>query len=134
MLGGFRARLGPGRQVAYEPSRKRFVPDDGMAVGGQRSSGRSRWGRLGVASVCTTALCLATLPGAGAVDDDEDPIPSKERVRHAQERVATTADRVDAIEAALVAADRRLETVSIEAGKAVEAYNGARYKLHQART
>ena len=86
-----------------------------------------------MASVCTTALCLATLPGAGAVDDDDDPIPSKERVRHAQERVATTADRVDAIEAALVAADRRLEMVSIEAGKAVEAYNGARYKLHQAR-
>ncbi len=79
------------------------------------------------------ALCLATLPGAGAVDDDDDPYPSRERVRHAQERVASTADRVDAIEAALVAADRRLEMVSIEAGKAVEAYNGARYTLRHAR-
>jgi cell wall-associated NlpC family hydrolase len=83
--------------------------------------------------VGAAALCLATLPGAGAVDDDEDPYPSRERVRHAQERVASTADRVDAIEAALVAADRRLEMVSIEAGKAVEAYNGARYKLRHAR-
>jgi peptidoglycan DL-endopeptidase CwlO len=83
--------------------------------------------------VGAAALCLATLPGAGAVDDDDDPYPSRERVRHAQERVASTADRVDAIEAALVAADRRLEVVSIEAGKAVEAYNGARYKLRHAR-
>jgi peptidoglycan DL-endopeptidase CwlO len=103
-----------------------------MAVREQRSTGRRRRWRLGLASGCATALCLAVLPGATA-DDDDDPFPSRERVRQAEERVATTAERVDAIEAALVAADQRLQTLSMEAAKAAEAYNGARYQLQQAR-
>jgi peptidoglycan DL-endopeptidase CwlO len=98
----------------------------------QRSTGRNRRWRLGLASGCAAALCLATLPGASA-DDDDEPFPSRERVRQAQERVTTTADRVDAIEAQLLAADQRLEALSLEAAKAAEAYNGALYKLQQAK-
>jgi peptidoglycan DL-endopeptidase CwlO len=75
-------------------------------------------------------LCLTLFPGASA--DPDDP-PSREEVREARERVAATADDVDAIEARLKNADRRLQRLSIEAGKAVEAYNGARYQLRQAR-
>jgi cell wall-associated NlpC family hydrolase len=76
---------------------------------------------------------LALLPGASADPDDDDTLPSKERVHDARDRVRTTADRVDAIERRLGAADRRLQSLSLEAGKAVEAYNGARYQLREAR-
>jgi peptidoglycan DL-endopeptidase CwlO len=81
-------------------------------------------------------LCLAALPSASAVDGDgdgNDPIPSKERIRHVQQQAETTAERVHDVKAELAAADQRLEAASIEAAKAAEAYNGARYKLHQAR-
>jgi peptidoglycan DL-endopeptidase CwlO len=88
---------------------------------------------LGLATGCVTALCLATLPGASADGDDEE-FPSREQVRQAQERAETTADRVAEIKAQLAAADQRLEELTVAAGKAAEAYNGARYKLQQART
>jgi peptidoglycan DL-endopeptidase CwlO len=85
---------------------------------------------MSVAAGGAAVLCLTLLPGASA--DPDDP-PSREEVREARERVAATADDVDAIEARLKNADRRLQRLSIEAGKAVEAYNGARYQLRQAR-
>ncbi|HYJ67956.1 MAG TPA: C40 family peptidase [Nocardioidaceae bacterium] len=82
-----------------------------------------------VAAGGASVLCLTLLPGAAADPDD----PSREDVRKARERVTVTADRVDAIKAQLANADQWLETLSVEAGKAVEAYNGARYQLRQAR-
>jgi cell wall-associated NlpC family hydrolase len=85
---------------------------------------------MSVAAAGAGVLGLALLPGAAADDPDH---PTREDVRKARERVAATSDRVDAIEARLANADQWLQTLSIQAGKAVEAYNGARYELHQAR-
>ena len=92
---------------------------------------KPRW-RLGLASGCAGLLCLGLLPGASAKDPD-DPIPSKDRVNHARDRVQKTADDVDAIKDRLAAADARLQRLSMKAGKAVEEYNGARYELHAAK-
>jgi cell wall-associated NlpC family hydrolase len=103
-------------------------------VGVCRTTSPERRRRLGLSALCAAVLCLATLPGASADGDgDGDNVPSKERVRHAQERADSTADRVAAIKAELAAADQRLQSLTIEAGKAAEAYNGARYRLQQAR-
>ncbi len=81
-----------------------------------------------------SVLCLTLLPGAAAdPDGGGDQHTTREEVRKARERVVATADDVDTIEARLKNADRRLQRLSIEAAKAVEAYNGARYQLRQAR-
>jgi len=79
---------------------------------------------------------MAALPSASAVDGDGDgngTIPSRERINHVRQQAETTAERVHDIKAELVAADQRLEQVTLQAAKAAEAYNGARYKLQQAR-
>jgi peptidoglycan DL-endopeptidase CwlO len=89
-----------------------------------------------VASGCAAVLCMAALPSASAVDGDgdgNDTIPSRERINHVRQQAETTAERVHDIKAELVAADQRLEQVTLQAAKAAEAYNGARYKLQQAR-
>jgi cell wall-associated NlpC family hydrolase len=89
---------------------------------------------MGIAAGGASVLCLTLLPGAVAnPDGDGDQHTTREEVRKARERVVATADDVDTIESRLKNADRRLQRLSIEAGKAVEAYNGARYQLHQAR-
>src|SRR5262245_36523136 len=117
---------GPDRKCVRAIEEAARTPTDGVAVGEQLSTRWSRRWRLGLASGCVTALCLATLPGASADGGDHDKIPSREQVRQAQQRADTTADRVAAIKAQLAAADQRLEQLTVAAGKAAEAYNGAR--------
>src|SRR5215510_14570807 len=89
---------------------------------------------MSVAAGGASVLCLTLLPGASAdPDGNGDNHTTRQEVRNARERVAATADDVDTIEKRLTNADKRLQRLSIEAGKAAEAYNGARYELQQAR-
>jgi peptidoglycan DL-endopeptidase CwlO len=87
--------------------------------------------RGGIAAVIAMAVCLTAVPAAHA-DGDHD-FPSKNDVSAAQQRVEDKARSVGVIQAALAAADQRLDSLRVEAEIAVETYNGAMYKLEQAR-
>jgi cell wall-associated NlpC family hydrolase len=87
--------------------------------------------RGGIAALIVSAVCLTTLPAAHA--DGHHVFPSKDHVDAAQQRVANKARDVGAIEADLAAADQQLDRLRIKAEIAIEAYNGAVYKLEQAR-
>ena len=88
--------------------------------------------RGGIAAVIASAVCLATVPAAHA-DGHHHGYPSQDDVNSAQQRVENKARSVGAIEADLAAADQRLDSLRVDAEIAVEAYNGAMYKLEQAR-
>jgi cell wall-associated NlpC family hydrolase len=87
--------------------------------------------RGGIAAVVMSAACLTTLPAAHA--DGNHTFPSKNDVDAAQRQVAKKARDVGAIQADLAAADQQLDRLRIKAEIAVEAYNGAMYRLEQAR-
>lgn len=81
-----------------------------------------------------------TVPAAADDPDRHDPrssarpaIPSREQVEQAQARAADTARDVSAIQASLVLADQRLSAAAVRAESASEAYNGALWRLRQAR-
>ncbi len=89
---------------------------------------------------------LGLVGGASAVpaaaDDPDRPgpqagaapvAPSREHVQQARARVADTARDVSAIQASLVLADQRLLAAAVRAESASEAYNGALWRLRQAR-
>jgi cell wall-associated NlpC family hydrolase len=61
-------------------------------------------------------------------------IPSKAAVERAKQAAQSKAGQVAAIEQQLAAANARLEQLGIQSGIADEAYNGAVYKLQQAKT
>lgn len=94
-----------------------------------------RTGRVVIAGVLAIAvsgsLVLAAVPA-----DAEPPrpvIPSKAQVDAARRAAATKAAQVAAIEGRLAGATDRLDALAREAGRAAEAYNGAVYRLTQAR-
>jgi cell wall-associated NlpC family hydrolase len=84
------------------------------------------------------AICLAgtmavpTLP-AEATKPKPPVIPSKAAVERAKQAAASKAAQVAAIEQQLAAANARLEQLGIRSGIADEAYNGAVYRLQQAK-
>jgi cell wall-associated NlpC family hydrolase len=84
------------------------------------------------------SLALGALSPAGPAAADPDagsatlPVPSKAAVDAARQRVGRTAQAVGAIQAALASANQRLVDASVVAEQAAEAYNGARWRLHQA--
>ncbi len=102
--------------------------------------------RLSRPAVIVAALLFL---GSGAVavpaaaDDPTDPggsssptfpaPPSREQVERARSRVADTARDVSAIQATLVLADQRLHAAAVHAESAAEDYNGALWRLRQAR-
>jgi cell wall-associated NlpC family hydrolase len=91
--------------------------------------------------VGVTALALALVAGIGSVataavaapSGGHHVYPSREQVHAARDRATRAADDVSGIKAALAAADLQLQTASIRAEQAAEAYNGARWQLQQAR-
>ncbi len=89
---------------------------------------------VGVAVALGLALSLTIPPVAGlpALADPAD-TPSREEVRDARAAAQDKARDVDAVQADLAAANERLQQSAIEAAQATEAWNGARYRLDQAR-
>lgn len=77
---------------------------------------------------CAAACCLSLLVSPIANADPGDPvIPSKQAVSDAQQQAAAAQGSVDSIEAQLTQANIALENLGVAAGKAAEAYDGARY-------
>jgi cell wall-associated NlpC family hydrolase len=87
-----------------------------------------------MALAAATTLAL-TLPLAGVASAEPDPkdVPSKAEVDRARAEVATKKQSVAQIEASLAAANARLEQAALDASVAAEAYNGAMWKLSEAR-
>ena len=75
------------------------------------------------------ALCLGLLPSSASADPA---YPSAQQVERSKARVADTAARVGQVEARLAAATARAAALATGVARAVEAYNGARYRLDQA--
>src|SRR5690606_36181675 len=67
---------------------------------------------------------------AAAADDDT---PTRADVREAKRDVAQKAEDIGELRAQLEAAEQRVISLGVEAGRMAEAYNGARYRLQQAR-
>jgi peptidoglycan DL-endopeptidase CwlO len=95
----------------------------------QPAAGRRARG-LAVAGL-VLALVAALAPGASA--DNRDPVfPSQAEVDASKGTVAQKADQVGQIEAQLAAASVRADRLATDVARAVEAYNGARFRLQQA--
>ena len=88
---------------------------------------------LGPVAVLSLALVLGGASAQVARADDHTDVPTREQVREAREKVDDQALDVDGIQAALDAANDRLEQASIAAAQAAEAFNGARWEVQQAR-
>ena len=84
------------------------------------------------------AVSLVGTMGLISVPAQADPkppvIPSQSTVDAAKQAAAAKAAQVAAIEQQLAAANNRLEQLGIASGKADENYNGAMYRLQQAKT
>lgn len=81
------------------------------------------------------AVSTATILGMGgvAVADGPGAYPSKDKVDHARHHAAKVADDVDAIRRQLDSASARLSQLNQQAEIASERYNGAMWRLGQAR-
>ena len=90
-----------------------------------------------LARALLTAACVAALavaPLSPATADDPPGTPSRAEVRDAQAQAADRAEEVRDIQARLAVAQRHLRAVQVTSMQATEAYNGAVYRLEQART
>jgi cell wall-associated NlpC family hydrolase len=76
---------------------------------------------------------MALLPAPAQADPKPPVIPSQSAVDAAKKAAAAKAAQVAAIEQQLAAANDRLEQLGVASGKAAEAYNGAMYRLEQAK-
>jgi peptidoglycan DL-endopeptidase CwlO len=83
--------------------------------------------------VIGTVLLAVVLVTAPASADPSDPPPSRSDIRKAERRAQAAADDVDGIQSQIDAANADLEAAAIAAQQASEAYNGARWRLTQAR-
>ncbi|WP_322937645.1 C40 family peptidase [Nocardioides bizhenqiangii] len=81
-----------------------------------------------------TVLLAAVLVTAPASADPADPPPSQSDIREAERRAEGAADDVATIQAQIDTANADLEAAAIVAQQAAEAYNGARWRLAEART
>lgn len=84
--------------------------------------------------VIGTVLLAVVLVTAPASADPSDPPPSRSDIREAERRAQGAADDVDGIQAQIDTANANLEAAAIAAQQAAEAYNGARWRLAEART
>lgn len=95
------------------------------------SAGTARRARGVVVAGLALALVASLAPGARA--DNRDPVfPSQAEVDASKGSVAQKADQVGQIEAQLAAASVREDRLATDVARAVEAYNGARFRLQQA--
>ena len=76
------------------------------------------------------AVVLVTAPASA---DPSDPPPSRSEIRDAERRAQGAANDVEAIQLQIDAANANLEAAAIAAQQAAEAYNGARWRLAEAR-
>ena len=87
--------------------------------------------------VLALTLVLAVPPAAGGIGaawaDDPDTPPSRTDVRDARDAVRDQARSVTTVQSELLAANQRLQETAVQAAQASEAWNGARYRLEQAR-
>lgn len=88
--------------------------------------------RLTAVALISGAVVLAVVPPATA-DKTHHAFPSRDQVEAAKRHVAETARDVGAIKASLLMANQRLEAAANQAEIASEAYNGAMWRLQQAR-
>ncbi len=77
------------------------------------------------------AIALTLVAGSAAADDSA--VPSQRDVREAQVAARDQASDVASVQADLVLANQRLQLSSVRAAQAAEAWNGARFRLAQAR-
>jgi cell wall-associated NlpC family hydrolase len=106
------------------------------ASSGSRNSSAGKAGRAVFSGVLAVSLAgtmaLITVP---ATADPKPPvIPSQSTVDAAKRAAAAKAAQVAAIEQRLASANDRLEELGRASGRADEAYNGAMYRLQQAKT
>ncbi|WUJ73232.1 NlpC/P60 family protein [Kribbella soli] len=106
----------------------------GGRVGSTGKTGRAGKALLsGVLAICLAgSMAMPTLP-AEAAKPKPPVIPSKAAVERAKQAAASKAGQVATIERQLAAANARLEQLGIQSGIADEAYNGAVYRLQQAK-
>ncbi|MEU4606521.1 C40 family peptidase [Kribbella sp. NPDC023972] len=105
------------------------------ATSGGRFVGTGKTGRAllsGVLAVCL-AGSMAVIPVPAQAKPKPPVIPSKAAVERAKQAATAQAAQVQAIENQLAAANARLEQLGIASGIADEAYNGAVYRLQQAK-
>jgi cell wall-associated NlpC family hydrolase len=109
------------------------------ATSGERVASAGKTGRAaklltsGVLAICLAgSMAVPTLP-AEAAKPKPPVIPSKAAVERAKQAAASKAGQVAKIERQLAAANARLEQLGIQSGIADEAYNGAVYRLQQAK-
>ncbi len=95
------------------------------------AAGRRARGLAVAVAGLVLALVAPLAPGARA--DNRDPVfPSQAEVDASKGTVAKKADQVGQIEAQLAAASVRADRLATDVARAVEAYNGARFRLQQA--
>ncbi|HEU4811695.1 MAG TPA: C40 family peptidase [Nocardioides sp.] len=83
--------------------------------------------------VTAVALTIALGGATGVAVADEDTVPSRRDVHEARVAVREKADDVASVRAQLVLANQRLQSSAITAAQAAEEYNGARWRVHEAR-
>lgn len=86
-----------------------------------------------VALLVTASLTLTLTPATVSAQPHDPAYPSQAEVDRAREVAAARAGDVARIKTALVLANRRLEAASRDAEIAVEAYNGAMWRLEEAK-
>lgn len=106
------------------------------ATSGKRDTGTGKTGRALLSGVLAVSLAgtMALIPVPAQADPKPPVIPSQSAVDAAKKAAAAKAAQVAAIEQQLTAAADRLEKLGVESGKTAELYNGAMYRLGQAKT
>jgi cell wall-associated NlpC family hydrolase len=106
------------------------------ATSGGRVGSTGKTGRAllsGVLAICLAGTMAVQPLAAEAAKPRPPVIPSKAAVERAKQAAASKAVQVATIERQLAAANARLEQLGIQSGIADEAYNGAVYRLQQAK-
>jgi peptidoglycan DL-endopeptidase CwlO len=84
------------------------------------------------ASAAVLALAALSVTGSSSPAVADPTYPTAGQVAASQAQVATKSHQVGAIEAQLAVASARQAQLALDVAKAVEAYNGARFRLQQA--
>ena len=105
------------------------------ATSGRRDSSTGKAGRALLSGVLAVSLAgtMALIPVPAQADPKPPVIPSQSAVDAAKKAAADKAAQVAAIEKQLAGANDRLEELGLASAKADEAYNGAVYRLQQAK-
>ncbi|GAA4684629.1 C40 family peptidase [Nocardioides nanhaiensis] len=89
--------------------------------------------RLATAALASLALVAGLSTSGAHLALADETVPSREQVRAADEAAEGAALDAAAVEQALAAATGRAEAAAVAAQQAAEAYNGARWRLQEAR-